>query len=577
MSDVKIVLDANLDKIKQSLGSLNTMISGVGNNIKKQGNLLESTYEDGFRQSTKQAENFMARLGGLGKRTLKNLGDDFKALGSLNAIRESLKMSDKFRDRIMQTMTLNDAIRKMGASFGIAQSQFGKFQTALQKGFGDVGLSGEAAANALEGLMGTQVKGEQDVLRFAKAAGMIAALTGEAGQEPAIVKGVADIALKGFSPEQISTSVSRMHMGAGMRATESINMMRDVLGPMSQEQIKGMGGLKGIEDLAVIMQTSGKDSVSFLQKLVQSGVDQKAVFKTFMAEGIFGEKGFNADAFKGFIENMKRMRDDPKAALEIAPEMQQSASALLMLADNLDRVKKQTDMVNQSFVSTEESLVKNRGFAESFSAAINRVFGNIDIGKVTQPLTEMFSQLASSDVGSAAMVAGSAIVAAVLAGIGMKGAGKALGLPGLLKGGSAGAGVPTTGGYLDPYGGYGSYNAPGKKMGVMGMLGKAGMAAGAALGGWEIGTAIGEAIEPGITAWLDKNTSKQTDEGIGEANIAERALLKLMRVTGLGLDEQTLSNLNRSEAMVKRGDIKITMVDPRLKEVHSPTRGGSFE
>lgn len=577
MSDVKIVLDANLDKIKQSLGSLNTMISGVGNNIKKQGNLLESTYEDGFRQSTKQAENFMARLGGLGKRTLKNLGDDFKALGSLNAIRESLKMSDKFRDRIMQTMTLNDAIRKMGASFGVAQNNFGKFQTALQKGLGDVGLSGEAAANALEGLMGTQVKGEQDVLRFAKQAGMIAALSGETGQEAAISKGIADISLKGFSPEQIGTTLSRMQMGAGMKGTESVALMKDVLTEMTPEQIKGMGGLKGIEDLAIIMQKSGKESADFFKKFMSATFPGRQVLEAQGAKGIFGEKGFNASAFKKFIDKLKERSVDPKFALTTAGMSEENATAFLKLADSLDQVKKQTDMVNQSFVSTEESLVKNRGFAESFSAAINRVFGNIDIGKVTQPLTEMFSQLASSDVGSAAMVAGSAIVAAVLAGIGMKGAGKALGLPGLLKGGSAGAGVPTAGGYVDPYGGYGSYNAPGKKMGVMGMLGKAGMAAGAALGGWEIGTAIGEAIEPGITAWLDKNTSKQTDEGIGEANIAERALLKLMRVTGLGLDEQTLSNLNRSEAMVKRGDIKITMVDPRLKEVHSPTRGGSFE
>lgn len=344
-----------------------------------------------------------------------------------------------------------------GGSFGIAQSQFGKFQSEMQKGLGDVGLSGEAAANALEGLMGTQVKGEQDLIRFSKQAGMIAALSGEAGQESTIARGIADVALKGFSPEQIGTSLARMQQGAGVKGTEGVAMMRDVLGTMSQEQIKGMGGLKGIEDLAIIMQTTGKDSVSFLQSLVQAGVDQKAVFKTFMAEGIFGEKGFNADAFKGFIDNMKRMREDPKAALEIAPEMQQSASALLMLADNLDRVKQQTNQLNQSFVSTEESLVKNRGFAESFSAAINKVFGNLNIGRVTQPLTEMFSQLASSDVGSAAMVAGSAIVAAVLAGMGMKGAGKALGLPGLLKGGAAGAGIPSGAGSVDPYGGYGTY------------------------------------------------------------------------------------------------------------------------
>lgn len=108
------------------------------------------------------------------------------------------------------------------------------------------------------------------------------------------------------------------------------------------------------------------------------------------------------------------------------------------------------------------------------------------------------------------------------------------------------------------------------------MLGKAGLAAGATLGAWEVGTAIGKAIEPGITSILDK-MSFNTSEGIGEMNPVEALMLKFSRMTGIGLDDQTLANLERSESMMKRGDIKVVMADPRLKEVHTPTRGGSFE
>ena len=84
-------------------------------------------------------------------------------------------------------------------------------------------------------------------------------------------------------------------------------------------------------------------------------------------------------------------------------------------------------------------------------------------------------------------------------------------------------------------------------------------------------------VSPIIKEIADEYTMKQTTEGIGEANVFDRALLKLMRFTGLGLDEQTRENLTRSEAMVKGGQIKVVMADPRLKEVHTPTRGGSFE
>lgn len=576
MSDVKISIDARLDKIEAALSDLNKLLTNVGKTAEGTGKKIESSFEEGFVASTKQAENFMARLGGLGKKTLKNLGDDFKALFSLGAIKESLKMSDKFRDRAMQVMTLNDAIRKMGNSFGIASKDFGKFQASLQKGLGDVGVSSEAAANALEGLMGTQVKGEQDILRFAKQAGMIAALSGEAGQESTIAKGMADVALKGFSPEQIGTTLARMQQGAGMKGTESIALIQDVLSTMTPKQITEMGGLKGVEDLAVIMQKSGAESASFLKRLVQGDELTRSVFESLGAKNIFTEKGFDPGAFKGFIDNMKRMHKDPKVALKIAGMSDENAVSMMRLYESLDDVKKQTDLVNQSFKSTEDSLVKQRGFAESFGAAINKVFGNVPLSRITQPLTEMFSNMAESDVGSAAMVGGSAVLAAMLAGGGLRGIGKGMGIPGMLGGVAKGKALEQAG--VQPV-----YVVNANEIGVglggmaggagMGMLGKAGLVGAAGLAGYGVGTLI----EPLVSEALDKYTMKQTSEGIGEMNILERAMLKFSRMTGVGLDEQTLSNLTRSEAMVKSGQIKVVMADPRLKEVHTPTRGGSFE
>jgi hypothetical protein len=581
MSDVKISVDARLDKIEAALGDLNKLISDIGKNIQGQGKQIEKTYQEGFGKSAKQAENFMARLSGLGRKTLKNLGDDFKALFSLNAIKESLKLSDKFRDRAVQVMTLNDAIRKMGASFGIAQSQFGKFQQDLQKRLGDVGVSSEAAANALEGLMGTQVKGEKNLIDFAKQAGMVAALSGEGGSEGQIAKGMAEVALRGFTPEQIGTAVSRIQMGSGLKATESLSLMKDVMSSMTPEQVTQMGGLKGVEDLAIIMKTSGKESADFLKRLVQGDENTRAVFESLGAKNVFNEKGFDPNAFKGFVDNMRRMHKDPKIALKIAGMSDENTVAFLKLYDSLDQVKNQADMVNKSFVTTEEALKNNRGFAESFGAAVNKVFGNIPLSRITQPLTNLASDMAESDVGSAAMVGGSAVLAAMLAGGGLRGVGSALGLGGGMGGvlgGVAKGKALETAGVQSVYvvnaseiGGGGVGGLAGAGLG--GMLGKAGLVGAAGVAGY----AVGQMIEPYVASALDKYTLAPSSEGIGDMNVVERAMLKFSRMTGLGLDEQTLSNLNRSEAMTKSGQVKVVIADPRLKEVHSPTRGGSFE
>lgn len=574
MSDVRITLDARLDKIEAALGELNKLLTNTSKNIENTGKQIEKTYGDGFRSSTKHAENFMARLGGIGRRTLRGLGDDFKALFSINALRESLKMSDKFRDRAIQVMSLNDAIRKMGGSFGLAAKDFGRFQADLQKGLGDVGVSSEAAANALEGLMGSQVKGEQDLIRFAKQAGMIAALTGEAGQEASVVKGMADVALKGFSPEQIADSVTKMFTGGGMRASESVALMHELFATMTPQQMQNMGGLKGVEDLAVIMQTSGKETLGFLKQLVQAGVDEKRVFESMGAKDIFGEKGFNASAFRGFVENMKRMRADPKAALEIAPAVGENAAALLKLEAALDKVEKRTKEVNQGFISVEHTLQKNRGFAESFSAAINKVFGNIPLSRITQPLTEAASKMSESTTGSVAMVGGSAILAALLAGGGLRGIGKAIGIPGIAGGMLKGKALEQAG--VQPVyvvnaseiGGGGISNLA--KLAPLAFLGK-GVAIAAATAA--VGTAAYAAYStgaPAVKGFMERNN-------ITIYNPFEGAIDKLMGALGLSAAAPVQSPVVSAEPVTKRNDVKIIMADPRLKEVHSPTRGGSFE
>jgi len=576
MSDVRISIDARLDKIESSLGDLNKLLVNVGKTAEGTGKKIESSFEEGFNGANKQTENFMARLGGLGKKTLKALGDDFKTLFSLNALKESLKISDKVRDRVVQIATLNDAIRKMGSSFGIASKDFRMFQFNLQGGLSDVGVSAEAAANALEGLMGTQVKGEKDVIRFAKQAGMIAALSGETGQESVIAKGMADVALKGFSPEQIGTTLARMQQGAGMKGSESIGLMRDVLTNMTPDQITQMGGMKGIEDLAMITKTSGQESLGFLKQLVQSMSPLRSVMESQGAGDVFTDKGFNASAFKKFVDELKRRHTDPKFALTTAGMSEENATAFLKLADSLDTIKKETDELNSSFKSTEDTLVKQRGLAESFSTAFNKVMGSLlpnFITSLSQPLTKGFAAMSESTAGSYAMVGGGAVLAAMLAGGGLRGIGKGMGIPGMLGGVAKGKALEQAG--VQPVyvvnaneigGGMGGAAGMLGGVGKMGLLGKAGL----------IGTAAMIA-SPIMKELADEYTMKQTTEGIGEANIVDRALLKLMRMTGIGLDEQTLSNLTRSEAMVKSGEIKVVMADPRLKEVHTPTRGGSFE
>jgi hypothetical protein len=63
----------------------------------------------------------------------------------------------------------------------------------MLKGLGEIGLGGEEAARALEGLGETQVRGESNLVEYSKTAGMLASIGGEKGKEGEISRGLAGV------------------------------------------------------------------------------------------------------------------------------------------------------------------------------------------------------------------------------------------------------------------------------------------------------------------------------------------------------------------------------------------------
>jgi hypothetical protein len=81
--------------------------------------------------NVKKVESFLARLRGLSGRVATQMRGDFTTLASINALQDSLKLSNQFRGTIKDTFTLSDSIRKLGGVFGIAHKDFTKFQTSV--------------------------------------------------------------------------------------------------------------------------------------------------------------------------------------------------------------------------------------------------------------------------------------------------------------------------------------------------------------------------------------------------------------------------------------------------------------
>ncbi len=430
-NEVVLVGRAELDSIFQSLKKMTDQAQAGADEI---GNFGKKTQEN-LSKVTKKTENDIKKTGGLLRRLASQLYSDFKGLMSLEALQGGLKLSSQFKGAIAESVTLSDTIRRLGGSFGIAKQDFGKFQASLSRGLGDIGASSESAANALQGLTGMGVKGKASIMNLSKGAVTLAGMGGEKGNEKQIAgllgstlrsqgKDVNDI----NSQKALIGEVTAAVTSTGKQASEILTAMDQIFSTMDK-QLRGSVGPQGMAQMATMATMAGPMAAKGLQEyLSKSPIERMAM----QAQGfnVMGKNGgIDIKKLQEFIKTtQQRTGMDPRKSLMTAGFSEEAAEGFVRLAEKTDDVQAAMTRLASASRDNEAAYRKSMGMMDSFRGSINTVKGRIEewTQGLSQGITDVLSSQVGNIAGSSAVVGGGAILAATLAGGGLRGIGKGL-------------------------------------------------------------------------------------------------------------------------------------------------------
>lgn len=560
MPDVTLEVSAKLDNIEQAL----TKLSNMGEETKRVFTEMSKSFSKTTLDNTKKVQDQAQKTGGIFKRVLQNMKSDMKALIGVEALQSGLKLSNMFKGSITEAASLGDTIRRVGATFGIATQNFASFQEKMMKGLGAIGMSSDVAARALDGLAETPVKGEKNLLEYTKAAGMLAKMGGETGQEGGIAKGMAGvIQAKGGNVNdlqqmnEVAESLRRVQIATGKKSTEALGAMNEMFGKMSADYRKQMGP-KQMAILAAGSMAAGPNATKFMEEYMSKSKFQRAFQTATGGTKLFGKEGFNTDAIKKFYDEAKKLGSgDIRIGLKaMGVESDEAAEGFQRLAEHLTEVGEAQERAQKATINLEDSYRSSLGTTESFKANIDKLKGFMakPFAAGQQKLTDLLQHTSKSTLGSAAVVAGGGMLAALLTGGGIRGLGKSL-----LSHGAEEAKIKAreaiTGKEVQDVnvvnadeigGGHGALDAAAGG-GLLGTAGKALGVVGAGAAGYEAGKMINDI--PGV--------SDAVVEGFN----------KVAHLFGKGYDSKT--------GMPTKHTVKVELNKRELKESKQPTRGAS--
>lgn len=565
-SEVKLSVVADLDRLVAELGKVRDAAAKTTDELKRQGDEVEK----GLNNNIKQTETFFGKLTNTGRRVADQLRGDFKSLIALNAIQESLKLSNQFKSIVGETITLSDTIRKLGGTFGITADKFSSFQTKMTKGLGEIGASSEAAANALQGLSRTPVRGEDNLLEYSKQSAMLASATGQKGQEGQVAKGMSDILqAQGVNPNDVNamktlaSQILKVREATGSGATETISSMQKMFEGMSADFRKSVTP-DTIGKIAAASATAGPNATAFLEQYLKMSKVQRSGLEARGVGSLVGPKGLSTENIKKFYEEAKKLGGGDirvgLGAMGVAGD--EAQEGFVRLAESIDRVKDAQEKYSTSLGDVETSYKQSRTMGEAWAANVNKIKGAVagPLSKVTDVMTGALGNMSESTGGAALAVGGAATAAAILAGIGTRGIGGGL-LGGMVKGKALEAVTGEKVQMVEVINWPAAMSVPGG--GAGGMLGKAGGLLGkgmGVLGAAGAGVAVGQAINE----YVLPHTMGKTEEGF-EGNIVEQLFFKLDKLLGG----------SNSQNIMKAQKVLVELNPRQLKESKPNTRGGS--
>lgn len=580
MSEVTLTGKAELEQIYKSLKKINDHATDAMNEI---GTLGKRT-EENLDKTTKKTENNIKKTGGLLRRLASQLFSDFKALASLQSVAAGLKLSSQFSGSLKESVKLNDTVRRLGTSFGVAKKDFGTFQAALARGLGDIGASSEAASNALEGMAGFGVEGIESAKNLAKGAVTLAGIGGEKGNEKQVASGIASaIQNQGKDVNDLGAQkavigeVTAAVTATGKSASEILNAMNEIFTSMPVELRKSIGPA-AMAQMATIATTVGPSATKAIQEYLSKSTEQRTAME---AQGFNVFKGGKLDmnALKSFIKTTEGRGLSARESLKSAGFSDEAAEGLVRIGEKSDLVSKNLEKLSGATRDNEAAFRSTMGIMDSFKGSINTVKGWAEsaFSGVSQTINDILSRQVGH-AGAAAVVAGGGIAAAALTGFGVKKISEML--LGKTVGGAVSHGLAeeTLGADVQKVfvvnaaeisgGGGGVKSAKdilGGAKSFIPALGAFGLAAGAvgaagatyALAGYGAGKFL-------VNPALDKLTQGENESGF-QGNAVERLLDKLDQWTG-----GSLSGNQPPEVTVK-----IETKEPNLMPRSGPTRGTS--
>lgn len=564
---VELSVRSQLQKVIDELAKIQKKADETGNNIGKMGKQVG----EGINDQVKKTGEGVGKMASLTRRLLDTLKSDLKSLASINALQESLRLSNVFKGSVQETLALGDAIRRLGPTLGIASKDFASFQSMFIKGMGDIGLSSEAATKALEGLSETPVRGKENLLEYAKTAGMLASISGQRGSEGGVAKGISgliqsrggDVNNMG-QMKSVAEDLRRVQIATGMGAAETIGKMSEMFNSMSADFRKSFG-TRQLAELAAGAHAAGPNATAFVEAYLKMSKTQRAGLEARGVGGLVGKEGLDTENIKKFYEEAKRLGSgDIRLGLKaMGVEGDEAAEGFVRLAEHLREVKEAQEAVANATGDLNKQYHESMGLTEAFKANINKVKSMFApaIAGVGQKATEFLQHTSESKVGSGIVLAGGGLLAATLAGGGLRGLGKGMmgGAVGMAKDEakyeaySAVTGEKVNKVWVVNFPEEMGHGAAG---GAMGLMGKAGLVGAAAVGGYGIGTVA----EKGI----DKYTQGKTSEGF-EGNAVERLIFKLDKMVGG----------DKSKAIMGANKVHIELNEKQLKYSKQPNRGSS--
>ncbi len=582
--ETKVSVRSDLLKIAEDLKVIAQTAEQTGQSLGEATKKVASNVND----QTAVVTGGMNKIRNYAKDLAKQIGNDFKNLFSVNAVLGGLKLNEQFSGSIKQAVTLNDTIRNLSPVFGMTEEKAEKFKRTLVKGLSEIGVGSESAANALAGLAETNVRGDKNLSAYARTASELAGISRQKGQEGEIAKGLARVVTsQGGNPNDqkamsnVADDVIRIRNATGKSATEALQTLEQLFSNANSELKKKLAG-GGAVSLTAASLIGGQGSTDFLKRYLGMDKFSRAGMEAQGLGKLIGPSGeLNQQAFKSTISEAKgRGSGNAEFGLKTMGLSDEEAKGFLRLAEALEQNGAAIEKARKGVVDINDEYRKTMGLGDAFRANINRVKGGITsvLEAVGAPDlinkgTNALSEASQSDVGSAAVVGGGALLAAVLTSKGLGGIGGALGIGNTLMGEAKSKAIEAaTGEKVQkvevinwPLGGIGG-GAASAVGGVLGtaakFLGGASAVGGAGYAGYAAGGEINKVI--------DEKTQGVTEEGFS-GNAIERLIFKLDKLIG----GEGAANIIRAQQMTKDVRVTVESKDKSLKAFTPGSRGSA--